>query len=89
MKKLIALVLVMVVVAALFPSAAPSKAPVLAQSDEEYVMVSNVAAHPYWLDAQYGGQDAAKELGVEVDLRRPGGLQYAGAGHDAGAGYRP
>lgn len=32
--------------------------------DEQYVMVSNVAAHPYWLDAQYGGEDAAEELGV-------------------------
>jgi ribose transport system substrate-binding protein len=35
-----------------------------AQGPEEYVMVSNVAAHPYWLDAQYGGQDAADALGV-------------------------
>ncbi len=32
--------------------------------DEKYVMVSNVAAHPYWLDAQYGGEDAAAQLGV-------------------------
>ena len=34
-------------------------------SNEVYVMVSNVAAHPYWIDAQKGGEDAAKELGVE------------------------
>lgn len=35
-----------------------------ADPEEKYIMVSNVAAHPYWLDAQYGGEDAAKELGV-------------------------
>jgi ribose transport system substrate-binding protein len=35
-----------------------------ANPDEKYVMVSNVAAHPYWLDAKYGGEDAAAQLGV-------------------------
>jgi len=65
MKKLIPFVLLMVVLATLFPSSGPSSAPALAQEVEEYVMVSNVAAHPYWLDAQYGGQDAAEELGVK------------------------
>jgi len=35
-----------------------------ANPDEKYIMVSNVSAHPYWLDAQYGGQDAAAQLGV-------------------------
>ncbi len=39
--------------------------PTLAQDVEEYVMVSNVAAHPYWLDAQWGGEDAAEQLGVK------------------------
>ena len=34
-------------------------------SDETYVMVSNVAAHPYWIDAKKGGEDAAAELGVK------------------------
>lgn len=41
------------------PTAAPKTNP-----NEKYVMVSNVSAHPYWLDAQYGGQDAAAALGV-------------------------
>lgn len=36
-----------------------------AKSNETYVMVSNVAAHPYWIDAKKGGEDAAAELGVK------------------------
>jgi ribose transport system substrate-binding protein len=42
-----------------------------ANPNEKYVMVSNVAAHPYWLDAQYGGQDAAKQLGVTWEYTGP------------------
>lgn len=58
MKKLISLIIVLLVaVFAVIPA-------VSAQGPEEYVMVSNVAAHPYWLDAQWGGEDAAEELGV-------------------------
>ncbi|MGO8692612.1 MAG: substrate-binding domain-containing protein [Rectinemataceae bacterium] len=34
-------------------------------ANETYVMVSNVAAHPYWIDAKKGGEDAAAELGVK------------------------
>ena len=33
------------------------------KESETYVMVSNVAAHPYWIDAKKGGEDAANELG--------------------------
>ncbi|MCX6078239.1 MAG: substrate-binding domain-containing protein [Chloroflexi bacterium] len=40
-------------------------------ANEKYVMVSNVAAHPYWLDAQYGGEDAAKMLGVTWQYTGP------------------
>jgi ribose transport system substrate-binding protein len=36
-----------------------------AKPGETYVMVSNVAAHPYWIDAKKGGEDAANELGVK------------------------
>ena len=36
-----------------------------AKTNETYVMVSNVAAHPYWIDAKKGGEDAASELGVK------------------------
>jgi ribose transport system substrate-binding protein len=36
-----------------------------AKSSETYVMVSNVAAHPYWIDAKKGGEDASNELGVK------------------------
>jgi ribose transport system substrate-binding protein len=32
---------------------------------ETYVMVSNIASHPYWIDARKGGEDAARELGVK------------------------
>lgn len=39
--------------------------------NEKYIMVSNVAAHPYWLDAQYGGQDAAAALGVTWEYTGP------------------
>lgn len=39
--------------------------------NEKYIMVSNVAAHPYWLDAQYGGQDAADQLGVTWEYTGP------------------
>lgn len=35
------------------------------KSNETYVMVSNVAAHPYWIDAKKGGEDAAAEIGVK------------------------
>jgi ribose transport system substrate-binding protein len=49
------------------------EAPVEAEADpnERYVMVSNVAAHPYWLDAQYGGEDAAAQLGVTWEYTGP------------------
>jgi ribose transport system substrate-binding protein len=36
-----------------------------AKTNETYVMVSNVAAHPYWIDAKKGGEDAAAEIGVK------------------------
>lgn len=42
-----------------------------ANPNEKYVMVSNVAAHPYWLDAQYGGQDACAELKVTWEYTGP------------------
>jgi ribose transport system substrate-binding protein len=32
---------------------------------ETYVMVSNIASHPYWIDCKKGGEDAARELGVK------------------------
>lgn len=48
-----------------------SSAPVVADPNEKYIMVSNVAAHPYWLDAQYGGEDAAAELGVTWEYTGP------------------
>jgi ribose transport system substrate-binding protein len=59
MKKLSTLLVLFALVALIVPGV-----PTVAQEPEEYVMVSNVAAHPYWLDAQYGGRDAAAELGV-------------------------
>ena len=48
-------------------AAAPTAAPAADKpvSDETYVMVSNVAAHPYWIDAKKGGENAAAELGVK------------------------
>jgi len=52
------------------PAEAPAEEP-KANPNEKYVMVSNVAAHPYWLDAQYGGQDAAKQLGVTWEYTGP------------------
>jgi len=42
-----------------------------ANPNEKYVMVSNVAAHPYWLDAKYGGEDAAAALGVTWQYTGP------------------
>ncbi|MCC7208655.1 MAG: substrate-binding domain-containing protein [Anaerolineae bacterium] len=59
MKKLSILLVLFALIALIAPGVATT-----AQEPEEYVMVSNVAAHPYWLDAQYGGRDAAAELGV-------------------------
>ncbi|MFM8319933.1 MAG: substrate-binding domain-containing protein [Chloroflexota bacterium] len=58
------------------PTQAPAAAPAQGEApkanpNEKYVMVSNVAAHPYWLDAQYGGQDAAKQLGVTWEYTGP------------------
>lgn len=59
------------------PTAAPAsensvqEVPASAKLDQKYVMVSNVAAHPYWLDAQYGGEDAAKMLGVTWEYTGP------------------
>jgi ribose transport system substrate-binding protein len=37
-------------------------------------MVSNVAAHPYWLDAKQGGDDAAAQLGVKFVYTGPAAL---------------
>ncbi|QGP92539.1 Fructose import binding protein FrcB [Neomoorella glycerini] len=48
-----------------------------ATSNEEYVMVSNVAGHPYWLDAQDGGRDAAAELGVKWTYTGPSDFNTA------------
>jgi len=48
-----------------------------ANPNEKYVMVSNVAAHPYWLDAQYGGQDAAAQLGVTWQYTGPANFDTA------------
>jgi ribose transport system substrate-binding protein len=53
------------------PAATEAQAAPAANPNEKYVMVSNVAAHPYWLDAQYGGQDAAKNLGVTWEYTGP------------------
>ncbi len=61
------------------PVAAPAAAPAAAgeaaapvvNENERYVMVSNVASHPYWLDAQYGGRDAAAQLGVVWEYTGP------------------
>jgi len=65
MKKIILAVTLMVTLALMLPYSTPSAPAVQAQEEEEYIMVSNVAAHPYWLDAQWGGEDAAAELGVK------------------------
>lgn len=65
MKKLMFLLTLVVAFSLIAAPSTPKSAPALALQEEEYVMVSNVAAHPYWLDAQYGGQDAAAELGVK------------------------
>lgn len=65
MKKTIPIITLLVAIAMIAAPSAHRATPAVAQGEEEYVMVSNVAAHPYWLDAQYGGQDAAAELGVK------------------------
>jgi len=49
--------------------AGPRQAP--SASNETYVMVSNVSANPYWIDAQDGGRDAAAELGVRWQYTGP------------------
>jgi ABC-type sugar transport system substrate-binding protein len=43
-------------------------------SNEEYVMVSVVATHPFWNDFQLGGQDAAKDLNVKFSYVGPAGF---------------
>lgn len=43
-------------------------------SKETYVMVSNVSANSYWIDAQDGGRDAAAELGVRWQYTGPANL---------------
>ena len=55
----------LVIIAAIIAIAAPGVLFGQAKVNETYVMVSNVAAHPYWIDAKKGGEDAAKELGVK------------------------
>ncbi|HVP19333.1 MAG TPA: substrate-binding domain-containing protein [Spirochaetia bacterium] len=55
----------LVIIAAIIAIAAPGILFGQAKANETYVMVSNVAAHPYWIDAKKGGEDAAKELGVK------------------------
>lgn len=65
MKKIILALMLVAALALALPCSMPSTPAAQAQGDEEYIMVSNVAAHPYWLDAQWGGEDAAEELGVK------------------------
>jgi hypothetical protein len=65
--------------AAQAPTNAPAQVAKLAPTtqaatDETYVMVSNVAAHPYWLDAKYGGDDAAAQLGVKFVYTGPAAM---------------
>jgi ribose transport system substrate-binding protein len=54
-------ILVAIIGIAMLPMALSAQA----KTNETYVMVSNVAAHPYWIDAKKGGEDAAAELGVK------------------------
>ncbi len=42
-----------------------------AAGEERYVMVSNIAAHPYWIDFKAGGEDAASELRVRWEYTGP------------------
>ena len=55
----------LVVIAMIVAITAPTVLFGQAKAVETYVMVSNVAAHPYWIDAKKGGEDAANELGVK------------------------
>jgi len=48
-----------------------------APSKERYVFVSIVSAHPFWIDAQEGGRDAAKQLGVTFEYTGPAELDFA------------
>ncbi|GAG65457.1 unnamed protein product, partial [marine sediment metagenome] len=46
-------------------------------SDERYVFISIVSAHPFWIDAQEGGRDAAEQLGVTFEYTGPAELDFA------------
>lgn len=46
-------------------------------SEERYVFVSIVSAHPFWIDAKEGGRDAAEQLGVTFEYTGPAELDFA------------
>ena len=53
------------------PAASAALGGTRGSKDERYVMVSNVSAHPFWLDMQAGGKDAAEQLGVTWEYTGP------------------
>ncbi len=46
--------------------------------DQEYVIVSIVATHPFWNDLKNGAQDAADDLGVSFSYVGPAGFDVEG-----------
>ena len=46
--------------------------------DQEYVIVSIVATHPFWNDLKNGAQDAADDLGVKFSYVGPAGFDVEG-----------
>jgi len=59
--------------AALAGIAFASGAPVMAEghSDQRYVMVVPISAHPFWTPIRQGAQDAADQLGVQFEFTGP------------------
>ena len=46
--------------------------------DQEFVIVSIVATHPFWNDLKNGAQDAADDLGVKFTYVGPAGFDIEG-----------
>ena len=46
--------------------------------DQEYVILSIVATHPFWNDLKNGAQDAADDLGVSFSYVGPAGFDVEG-----------
>jgi len=55
----------------LLTSSPPARAQPAPVPSQRYVMVVPISAHPFWRDIRRGGEDAARQLGVQFEFTGP------------------